>query len=559
MNTEKNRILIGFNALNGKPVFLSDQDRSMHAHILGTTGAGKSKLMEHMIRRDIDNGSGLILLDPHGGLYLNSRDYLVLKRLYNRAILIDPNDEEWSVGINYLEYNPDLRSSTSHASEVMKGIAKVFGGEDTDIMPRLQRWERNALIPLIEKSLTVIELSTFVDPDRPFLRKIVLEEVENFEVQDEWERFDNAPRRDKESYVEAVYNRANKFAAGRNIRRMFGQVNSTVNFREAMDTGKIILCNLASNKLSEEEQRMLGIVILDKVIQAGMSRIDIPERKRRPFYVYLDEFGQLVSRDISKALQELRKFNVRLILAHQELEQLREDDRKVFSAVMAEPQVKMSFRTSREDAEIMMGELFTGRIRGDKEKRRIEQTKFWPVESTRVIETDSSSWSDVESETREGLSLDVIKSEGSIYGGGYSISEVPFYEQHPFREISSIQDYSIEEISEKYISWIKNQPDRHAQLKIRQNSTIPIITPLVKSCRVREKDIQAFKEKVYSRYALPAADVDKMIDERRRKFLEEAEALGLLEPSKPAKELTPESMRQSSPIIIDQKPVKKGK
>lgn len=463
------------------------------------------------------------------------------------------------MGINYLEYDPELRSSTSHASEVMKGIAKVFGGEVTDVMPRLQRWERNALIPLIERSLTVIELSTFVDPDRSFLRKIVLHEVENYEVQDEWERFDNAPRRDKESYVEAVYNRANKFTAGRNIRRMFGQVSSTVNFREAMDTGKIILCNLASNKLSEEEQRMLGIVIVDKIIQAGMSRVDIPESKRRPFYVYLDEFGQFVSDDIATALQQLRKFNVRFAICHQELQQLREDDRKVFSAVMAEPQVKMSFRTSREDAEIMMGELFTGRIRGDKEKRRIEQTKFWPVESTRVIEVDSSNWSEGESETRNGLSLDVIEGESSVYGGGYSRSEVPFYEQHPFKEVSSIEDYSLQEIIEKYTAWIKNQPDRHAQLKIRQNATIPIITPLVQSCRVREKDIQAFKEKVYSRYALPALEVDKMIEERRRKFLEEAEALGLLEPSKPAKELTPESMRQSSPIIIDQKPVKKGK
>ena len=113
MNKEKGRILIGFNALNGKPVFLSDEDRSMHTHILGTTGAGKSKLMEHAIRSDIANGNGLCLLDPHGGLYNNTLDYVTVKRLENRVILIDPNDEKWSVGINYLEYDPDLRSSTS--------------------------------------------------------------------------------------------------------------------------------------------------------------------------------------------------------------------------------------------------------------------------------------------------------------------------------------------------------------------------------------------------------------------------------------------------------------
>lgn len=244
---------------------------------------------------------------------------------------------------------------------------------------------------LIERQLTVIELSRFVDPESSFVRQLVLRETKNYEVLEEWERFEQAPRRDRESYVEAVFNRANKFAAGDITRRMFGQAKSTINFREAMDQGKIILCNLACNKLSEEEQRMLGVVITDKIIQAGKSRVDTPESRRRPFYFYLDEFGQFVSEDISKALQELRKFKVFLILAHQELEQLREENRKVYSAVMSEPQVRASFRISREDAEIMAKEMFTGKIRGDMEKRRIEQTKFRPVETERTIETESES------------------------------------------------------------------------------------------------------------------------------------------------------------------------
>jgi hypothetical protein len=149
-----------------------------------------------------------------------------------------------------------------------KGIAKVFGGEDTDTLPRLQRWERNALIPLIEKRLTLVELSGFVDPERSFLRKIVLEEFNRYEVLDEWERFDNAPKRDRETYIESILNRANKFAVS-DVRRIFGQMTSTVNFRKAMDEGKIILCNLACGKLSQEEQKMLGIVIVDKITQAG--------------------------------------------------------------------------------------------------------------------------------------------------------------------------------------------------------------------------------------------------------------------------------------------------
>lgn len=306
-------------------------------------------------------------------------------------------------------------------------------------------------------------------------------------------------------------------------------------------------------------------------MQAAKSRVNISESKRKPYYAYLDEFGRFVSDDIARALQELRKYKVFLILAHQELEQLREDDRKVYSAVMSEPQIRVSFRISREDAEIMAKEMFTGKIK-PYEKRRISQTKFRPVESTRRVSSISESTSESdgygesegsgESETRfppeflsfldddddkiiyvgssttSGVSLSRSRSRGS----SYSESEVPFYEFQEFREVSSIQDFAVEELIEKFIAWIKTQPDRHAQLKIKQGSPVPIITPWVNNLPVRTKDIERFKSDVYSRYALPAHEADLMIEQRRTAFLKEAESLGLIEPSKPL-ELTAKSMR----------------
>jgi hypothetical protein len=557
-------MLLGTNDLNNKPVLLSEKDRMSHIHIIGTTGAGKSKLMESMIRQDIDAGRGLCLIDPHGSdLYHGTLAYITRKRLKNRVIIIDPNDEEWAVGLNYLEYDPEVRSSTSHASEVMKGIAKVFGGEDTDTLPRLQRWERNALIPLIEKRLTLVELSGFVDPERSFLRKIVLEEFNRYEVLDEWERFDNAPKRDRETYIESILNRANKFAVS-DVRRIFGQMTSTVNFRKAMDEGKIILCNLACGKLSQEEQKMLGIVIVDKITQAGKSRSNIPEERRRPFFFYLDEFQNFVSDDIARALQELRKFKVFFTLAHQELEQLMDDSKKVYSAVLAEPEIKISFRLSREDAEIMAREMFTGKIRGDQIKNMLKQTKFRPILDFIDIETFSESWSETDSESssdgetsipiQEPVILDEdsklasiqsvsVSSRSSSSGGGYSTSRVPLYRYEEFKETSSIQYYSVEEMLEKFISWIKNQDNRFCQVKIKRKSPVPVLTPFVESLPVREKDVLAIKQESYSRYALPVHEVDKMLDERRADFLDQAVQMGYVEAKKETKNLTPENMR----------------
>jgi len=579
------RIHIGTNTLNNRKIWVNDDQRAIHMHVLGRSGQGKTYLLEHMIRSDIDNRRGLCLIDPHGDLYERVLKYCVRKRLHNKVILIDPNDYQWAVGLNYLEYNSAIYSATSHAGIVMRGIAKVFGGESPETMPRLQRWERNALVPLIQAKLTLIELFDFLDTEDPTLRQQLIAKMDSYYLAREWERFDALRKADQDLFIDSVLNRANKFTIGDTVRRIFGQRVSTIDFRKAMDEGKIILCNLNCDKLSIEEQKMLGVVVIDKIYQAGRSRSDISESKRKrmpPFYFYIDEFGELVSEDIAKALQELRKFQVSLVLAHQELQQLREDSPKLYSAVMAEPDIKVIFSTSREDAEIMAKSLFTGKIRGDKIKRIIEQTKFWPRETTRTIlsstigggSSHGTSRGDASGETTTNITTEAYIPEQGLWGtdilvgisetSGESHSSadssgeidietdswsesttvVPFYEYEPFMEVSSVQYYSIEEMLEKFITWVKNQTPMHAQLKIGTRSPIPIVTPWVKDLPVRLKDIEAFKGKVYSQYARPIAEVDREIEVRRKALMSpETGGLSLPEPeeeliiSEPQKEI----------------------
>ena len=61
-------ILLGTTS-SGRKIWLPRDDRKLHTHILGAPRRGKSRMMEHMIRSDIENGDGLLLLDPHGELY----------------------------------------------------------------------------------------------------------------------------------------------------------------------------------------------------------------------------------------------------------------------------------------------------------------------------------------------------------------------------------------------------------------------------------------------------------------------------------------------------------
>jgi hypothetical protein len=50
----------------GRDVSVPAEVRLQHCHVLGSTGSGKTKLIEHAIRNDILAGRGVCLIDPHG-------------------------------------------------------------------------------------------------------------------------------------------------------------------------------------------------------------------------------------------------------------------------------------------------------------------------------------------------------------------------------------------------------------------------------------------------------------------------------------------------------------
>ncbi len=120
-----------------------------------------------------------------------------------------------------------------------------------------------------------------------------------------------------------------------------------------MDTGKIILMNLSKGKLGEDNSAFLGSMFVTKFQLDAMSRADVPEKDRRDFYLYVDEFQNFATESFATILSEARKYRLNLTMAHQYVNQLLIDDKSTAlrDAVFGNVGSMISFQVGSDDAE----------------------------------------------------------------------------------------------------------------------------------------------------------------------------------------------------------------
>ena len=349
---DRDAIVLGKDAF-GQPVFLPERPRLEHAHVIGTTGGGKSKFIEHCIRQDIANGSGVCVVDPHGehreSLYRSVLAWIVGRGYHERRTvhLIDPNSPTHTVGFNPLA-RPDPETDLSVIAGVtLEAFSRAWGDEDTTGKPTIERVLTAAFTALAELGLTLVEAPFLLDPlDRHGLRAHAVATVTDRYARDELRRLhelslDERRRRDFDLEVVGPLNRIARFVRPPAIRAMVGQAERVLDIREALDDGHIILCNLSGGaRVYERDADLLGR-LLTRTLFFHAKRRRKPER---PFYVYLDECHRYLSGDLENILAEARKYGIATVLAHQWLAQLSVGSENLLAAVLNATNLKVVFR-----------------------------------------------------------------------------------------------------------------------------------------------------------------------------------------------------------------------
>ncbi len=318
-------------------------------YLIGKTGTGKSTALENMIIQDIKVGRGVAVIDPLGDTIEHIIDFIPSYRV-NDVIYFNPADLDYPIAFNVLE-NVDL----AHRHLVSSGLIAVFKKIWVDSWgPRLEYVLRNAILSLLEyPGSTLLGVTRILVDDRyrsRIITKVTDPIVKAFWL-NEYTAYSNQFRTEA---VAPIQNKVGQFLSSSVIRNIVGQPKSTIDMRDIMDNGKILLMNLAKGRIGEDNSSLLGAMMITKLQLAAMSRIDILEDDRRDFYLYVDEFQNFATESFATILSEARKYHLNLIIAHQYIEQL---DETVSASVFGNVGTIVSFRVGATDAEFLEKEF----------------------------------------------------------------------------------------------------------------------------------------------------------------------------------------------------------
>jgi hypothetical protein len=322
-------------------------------YIIGKTGTGKSKFLQSMILQDIKDGKGICFMDPHGDAVEELLGMIPPERA-DDVIYFRPSDTERPMGLNLLEAKTEDQKHFV-ATSVINMMYKLFDPYKTGIVgPRFEHAVRNAILTVLaDEGATFIEVMRVLT-DANYVREL-LPKVDDPIVRRYWtDQIAQTSDFHKSEVLDYITSKFGRFVTNKMVRNIIGQSNSSFNFRDVMDNGKILFINLSKGELGEENSNFLGLIIVPRILMAAMSRSDMPEEQRRDFYLYVDEFQNFATPDFAQIMSEARKYRLTLTVANQFIGQI---DEEIKNAIFGNVGTIMSYRVGVSDAQFLAREF----------------------------------------------------------------------------------------------------------------------------------------------------------------------------------------------------------
>jgi hypothetical protein len=335
-----------FMGSGNKDVSMREEDRDGNFHIIGTSGHGKSKYMEYHLRKDIDMGFGLCLLDgsKQAATFHAILEYCAYKN-HKKVCIIDPGTL-YNYGKIACIQPLDPRYATKSVQSAKDALNILFGSS-IDNTPRIQDNLTSLFRMLTAQGLTLFESSYFTEYSDTRWRQI-LERSKDKLLADKF----STPGRWQSEFSTTI-TRLNRLR-DEPINLMIG-ASEGIDFAKLIDEGWVILGNLSSPYMNSDLSRFLGILIiaqLGRAIEILNARKEGFGVKGKCFYLYIDEASKFATPQVSEILDFERKSGFRIIFAHHYISQIKNPE--VRDSILTNTTNKMMFHIEQDEERLKM-------------------------------------------------------------------------------------------------------------------------------------------------------------------------------------------------------------
>ncbi len=367
--------LVG-DATGGKPrpiLFPEDLLRRHHLYV-ARTRMGKSTLMHHIVTHKMRekaegrDGDAIVVVDPHADLVSGLLEH-VPESLVDRVRLIDLADDRGAPGINLLDTRifADRDRTADSVVRVARGLWEQWG-------PRMQSILEQAVKTLHEANghpstdehgqYTILDALPLLSND-PF-RNSVLEKVDDTYLLEWWARDFGGWRHEYRAEALApVQTRLSYYASSKRARAILGQPRSTIDLRETILDGGILLVSTSQGVVGRDVAALVGASLLNLVDSVIREQGGLALERRRGALVVVDEMQSMPGVDYESMLSELGKFGASFVLATQSLAKLEDLSRTMRDTILANVGCLAVFQVSGNDARQLVWELGKDRVTED--------------------------------------------------------------------------------------------------------------------------------------------------------------------------------------------------
>lgn len=317
--------ILGYSNDGTKAYGIYSKDR-IHIALFGETGSGKTVTIGQLVYQNIQRNEGFMIIDPHGDL---AREALaaIPERLKDNVIYISAMNPQWfgkQIKVNPLECK-DPKDRHIVAMTFVSALKNMYYKSWGDRLEAILRNGANALVEM--EGATLWDLSRLISSPKylaQVIRTISSPSTVNF--------LQNVLPSYKRDAGTAAYNKIDKILTTPLVAAMFDTQKSSFEMGHAMNDDMFVIVDLSSG-MSDDIADFVGSILLNAVYVEAIRRVDIEREERRPFYLYIDEAHRFSPAELQSLLTTVRKFNVKVTLASQTINNFPIDVQRSFGAL----------------------------------------------------------------------------------------------------------------------------------------------------------------------------------------------------------------------------------